>query len=219
MSISIRQPELAHQATEAVLSRTRTRLCDNLVSTKNNKHELPKVQAKEFQEEAPLALRQDELPYARLRASLLDRITDEDPDSREDPPVSVSQRRRECRASLMRDIEALLNAKHTPGEVPEDLRYTSQSLLKYGLPDFTSMSPAKRGDCARILRAVEAALRQFEPRLIRVSVKLENPGQLGAGLRLSVVGLVCFGVEPEPSRFETVLKADRREFIVVGDGG
>jgi len=166
-----------------------------------------------------VAVRPDDVTDTRLKPSLLDRITDEDPTSREDPPVSPAQRRRECRASLMRDIEALLNAKDTLGDLPEEFRYSAHSLLRYGLPDFTAMSPSNPGDLTRIVRAVEMALKQFEPRLTRVSVSMENADRLDSGVRLSVVGLVRFGVEPEPIRFETVLKADRREFIVVGDRG
>ena len=109
----------------------------------------------------------------RLVPSLLDRLTDNDPqskvESRENRLLSISQ----LRASVLRDLAWLFNATHLDvddylGAYPEIKR----SVINYGLPPLS-------GHCisGTDMKALERELRQailcFEPRLIADSVMVK----------------------------------------------
>ncbi len=160
-----------------------------------------------------------ERPRTRLKASLLDRLSDDNPAAVEDEPVNPHERRRRWQASLVRDVESLLNARRVPEGLPTEFREAARSILQYGLPDLTGLSPLSVSDRTNILRAVEAALRLFEPRLTRVAVNLESGRKHEGSLRFSVNGLMRYDLEPEPIRFETVLSSNCQQFIVVRDRG
>jgi type VI secretion system protein ImpF len=69
----------------------------------------------------------------------------------------------------------------------------------------------------RLRRDVEATIRQFEPRLLAVTVHLEARGEFDSGLRFRVDAQLKMEPEPEPVRFDTVLEADTCHFFVSGE--
>jgi type VI secretion system lysozyme-like protein len=132
--------------------------------------------------------------------SLLDRLTDFTPAAREDRPLSRSQALRTLKASLWRDLSALLNAKRREEEVPEEFGECSHSLLMYGLPDFSAYSLKSPADQARLRRALEAASRRFEPPPSAVSGRVWR-----TLLRIRVIGAStkhCVSHQDHPRRLE-----------------
>jgi type VI secretion system protein ImpF len=110
----------------------------------------------------------------RLQPSLLDRLTDDEPDQAQEPRtkrVLSPSRLREC---VRRDLAALFNTSNLVNMVPEvaDYPHVMSSVLNYGLPDFTGQT-ASTVD----LEGLEATLRQviwdFEPRLLPNSVQVK----------------------------------------------
>lgn len=75
----------------------------------------------------------------------------------------------EGRAVIRRDVEALLNTR-----APAD----ADSVVGYGLPDFTHCSPDSPDDMWRLAAAVRDALRRFEPRLENIRVSADGDGRL-----------------------------------------
>jgi type VI secretion system protein ImpF len=154
---------------------------------------------------------------ARVTPSLLDRLTDHTPGSRGENPFSRLQALRVLKASLWRDLSALLNTKRREEEVPEQFTESNRSLLTYGLPDFSSYGLKSEAAQNRLRRAIEAAVRRFEPRLENVTVALEPPQETDRALRFRVDGFLRIEPAPEPVSFETLLQPETGRFVVVGD--
>lgn len=151
------------------------------------------------------------MPPQAYVPSLMVRLTD-------DPDVPSLESARQWKATLLSEVELLLNMKRDPGAVPEGYKLTAASIANYGLPDCTSMS-VKDPQAQQDLRvAIENALRYFEPRLSNVHVSLEPVSETEASLRFTVEALARMEPNNEPVRFETVLEPDRAKFVVNRDG-
>jgi type VI secretion system protein ImpF len=77
-------------------------------------------------------------------------------------------------------------------------------------------------DRGRLLRALEASIRNFEPRLTAVKViPLETSADGGAKklLRFQIEGLLKMDPAPERVSFDTVLQLTTGEYQVKGDNG
>lgn len=160
-----------------------------------------------------------ERPDRPVRLSLVDRLVDEDPRAREDPPRSWSDSAHRFKVSFLRDLEWLLNTRCTIGDPPEDFPELRESLYRYGLPDVTSMSGDAPGVRRQLLRQVEERIRLFEPRLsgVRVSEPEEEDGK-SKRIRFVLEGILRMDPEPERVAFDTVLEISSGRFLVSGDG-
>jgi type VI secretion system protein ImpF len=109
----------------------------------------------------------------RLQPSLLDRLTDLSPDKTQesrDQRVLSMQRLRE---GVLRDLGWLLNSVNLSAvqdldEYPE----VSRSVLNYGMPDLAGHT-ASGVDVHALERLLRQAVLDFEPRLIRNTVKVK----------------------------------------------
>ncbi|KAA1000978.1 type VI secretion system baseplate subunit TssE [Paraburkholderia panacisoli] len=108
----------------------------------------------------------------RLQPSLLDRLTDFEPDVRHEPRERRVLSQRALRDSVQRDIGWLLNASGLDG-VQEVAAYphVATSVLNYGLPDLAGRHVAGLTTAA-LERRIRDALWAFEPRLIRETVRV-----------------------------------------------
>lgn len=112
-------------------------------------------------------------PQENLQPSLLDRLTDDDPgklqESRQQRVLSPSQ----LRESVRRDLGWLLNTTNLASMQPDIERYpdVARSTLNYGLPDLAGKT-ASSTDPNVLARMLREAIVNFEPRLIRESVRV-----------------------------------------------
>jgi type VI secretion system protein ImpF len=132
------------------------------------------------------------VPSERLQPSLLDRLTDEEPDQlREsaDKRVLSSERLRE---SVRRDLAWLLNTANL-GSVLDLSGYpeAERSALNFGIPDLTGKT-ASSLDAAALVRIIRRAILVFEPRLVHNTVKVQVLKSDSAD-----VNAVCFGIEAD----------------------
>ena len=107
--------------------------------------------------------READAPQRKVRASVLDRLLDDEPSSgAERPPFRVQNRSAFAR-SMIRDLSLLLNTRTTErfdvGEAGP------RTVLDYGVDDFTHLAPASYDDRRVIARHVKDAIAAFEPRL------------------------------------------------------
>lgn len=107
-----------------------------------------------------------------LQPSLLDRLADDEPnkniESREQRVLSF----RKLKQSVIRDLQWLLNAGCL--ETTQDLSvypYVKQSVLNFGIPDFTGMA-ACNVDRTTLERVLRQAILDFEPRILKTSLKV-----------------------------------------------
>lgn len=108
----------------------------------------------------------------RLQPSLLDRLTDDEPDSRQESRDKRVLSMRKLRESVLRDLGWLLNA--TRLDVLQDLSeypLVARSVLNYGMPDVAGLT-ASGLDIAGLERAVKESILDYEPRILRHTVKV-----------------------------------------------
>lgn len=152
-----------------------------------------------------------------ITLSVLDRLIDEKPNLSFEPPKPRAQSLRELRAAVRRDIEWLLNSRQPVQPVPEGCDEVAASLYNYGLPDITSANLASPDGRLRLVRAMEAALTQFEPRLANVRVVLNSAsGEKTPQIRFTVEGLLRIDPAPESVSFDTLLEVSNGEYKVQG---
>lgn len=108
----------------------------------------------------------------RLQPSLLDRLTDDEPDVRQESRekrILSPARLREC---VRRDLTWLFNT--TSLSVVEDMEQlpdVQRSVLNFGVPDLSGRT-ASGIDARSLQQQLLRVIWDFEPRLIRKSVKL-----------------------------------------------
>jgi len=114
----------------------------------------------------------------RLQPSLLDRLTDDEPDKLEesrDKRVISATRLRDC---VTRDVSWLLNCVSLDVDVNlDDYPEVARSVLNFGIPDLTGASLSGINS-ETLQRQLKDAILAFEPRLtantLRVSVNADH---------------------------------------------
>lgn len=152
----------------------------------------------------------------RINLSVLDRLVDFEPDVKTEPPASRSKALRQVKQALKRDLEWLLNTRRVLN-VPEELPLLSDSMLAYGLPDFSGSSVKSVEDQHDLTMALETTLRRFEPRLEDVVVSIANASVLERAFRFKIEARLRIDPVPEPISFDTTLQIGSGNFAVKGD--
>jgi type VI secretion system protein ImpF len=155
-----------------------------------------------------------------LVSSVLDRLLDDDPSVQREPAKSRYQVLRELKQSVRRDVEDLLNTRRRCSPWPAGLQELEQSLVNYGLPDFTGANMGSAEQREQLCRGIESILRTFEPRFKSVKVELvghEEP--LERTLRFRIDALLHAHPAPEPVVFDSALELGTGNFEVKGVGG
>jgi type VI secretion system protein ImpF len=112
-------------------------------------------------------------PKERLQPSLLDRLTDDEPDRKQEHREQRVLSPDRLRDSVRRDLTWLFNT--TSLSTIEDLSPYPQvehSTINYGLPDLAGKTTSSI-DVPMLERALRAAIWEFEPRLLRNSVRVK----------------------------------------------
>jgi len=113
-------------------------------------------------------------PKERLQPSLLDRLTDDEPDQKQEAREQRVMSMRRLRQSVLRDLGWLLNSGNLGSvEDLEDCPMVAQSVVNYGLPDLAGQA-ASGMDLPAVERALRQAIWDFEPRILRNSVKIRS---------------------------------------------
>lgn len=150
----------------------------------------------------------------KITPSILDRLIDHDPQTRREAPRSQAQSLADLKRSVKRDLEWLLNTRHNGVEIPETLEELNDSLAIYGLPDLASLSVRNSAEQNKLGKAIERALRTFEPRFINVKVMLEPIDNTDRQLRFRIEAHLDIEPVPEPISFDTVLQVGNGEFAI-----
>jgi len=142
-----------------------------------------------------------------LIPSVLDRLLDDEPTKSVEAPKSRTQVLRELKLSVRRDLECLLNTRWRSASWPQHLEELEVSLLSYGLPDITGADLASAFKREEFRRTMERVIRDFEPRLTKVSVVLLDRGEtLDRTLRFRIEGLLRVDPAPEPVAFDSAVE-------------
>ena len=112
-------------------------------------------------------------PRERLQPSLLDRLTDDEPDSKVEPRDRRVLSLRTLREGVLRDLAWLLNTTNllsvttTPA-----LPHLAGSVLNFGVPGLAGNAVSNL-DVGALERGIRQAIWDFEPRLIRSTVTVK----------------------------------------------
>lgn len=147
--------------------------------------------------------------------SLLEKLFDEAPRSPARGTTLQSISIEQYKESVARDLEGLLNSRAAFSE--ESLMMfpnCRQSLMTYGLADFSSMSLANAYDRASICRSLEQAIARHEARLHDVHVTLDANPYLGAGLHFTIHALLDLQPAKEAVSFDALLQPTTLQYSV-----
>jgi type VI secretion system protein ImpF len=153
----------------------------------------------------------------RVTTSVLDRLIDHEPDISRESLASRSKNLRELKQSVRRDLEWLLNTRQRAGGLPDELKEACDSVVMFGLPDFTTLSMDSADDQNFIKHEIEEAVRRFEQRLEGVVVSVEPALPTDRVLRFRIDARLKVDPAPEPITFDTVLQLGSGEYEVRTD--
>jgi type VI secretion system protein ImpF len=129
----------------------------------------------------------------RLQPSLLDRLTDDEPDKKQesrDRRVLSPSRLREC---VRRDLTWLFNTTNLAAlqNLDKD-SLVARSVVNYGMPDLAGHT-ASSVDVRELERLLTRVIWDFEPRLVKSTVKV----RLRVDPQLMSHNCMCFEIEAE----------------------
>jgi type VI secretion system protein ImpF len=148
--------------------------------------------------------------------SLLDRLTDREPEMEHEIPLSSWESEREFKRLLCRDLAALLNTRRAERDFDPAYEECTNSLLSFGINDFTSYNLKNAIEQEQVRRSIERAIRQFEPRLVRVEVTVEEPDPLRPVLQFQIAAFLRAETEGAPVVFDITLQRESRRMVVSG---
>jgi|SRR5439155_695647 len=132
-------------------------------------------------------------PKERLQPSLLDRLTDDEPDKKQESRDKRILSPTKLRESVRRDLTWLFNTVNLAAtDELDDYAEVQRSTLNFGLPDLAGRT-ASSVDKPALERLLRRAIWEFEPRLNRSSVKV----RIVADYDQMNHNAMCFTIEAE----------------------
>ena len=150
--------------------------------------------------------------------SFLDRLIDEQPGLHREGSTSAWEEMRQFRAALCRDLAALLNTRRAEQDFDSAYEEATNSLLSFGITDFTSYNLKSAAEQELVRRSIERAVRQFEPRLAGVEVSVEEPDPVRPELRFHISAMLRVEPAVQPVVFDATLRRESRRIAVSGGG-
>lgn len=149
------------------------------------------------------------------RPSILDRLIDNQPDQKTELPWSDSERLQVIRKGIRRDIQDLLNSRFRCVAWPPQLDELDDTLLNYGLPDFTAAGLNLSREPEILLESVKQALNRFESRLTDVRVKLtDDKFHIDRTLRFRIDAVLLIENQRVPMHLESTVESRTGQFSI-----
>jgi len=144
------------------------------------------------------------LPQDRLQPALLDRLTDEEPDKKQEPREARVISKSRLRQSVLRDLAWLFNATRLEtGANLATVPYVRRSVLNFGLPALSGAT-ATSLDFNDLVRAVREAILTYEPRILPGTLQIKAVVEEGSLDHHNVIGIEIRGdlwAQPVPMEF------------------
>ena len=153
-----------------------------------------------------------------LQPSLLDRLTDDEPQQRQESRQQRLLSPRRLREVVLRDLAWLLNTCNLAAtEDLSEFPQIGESVLNFGIPDLAGHT-ASHVDTAGLERAIKEAIFSFEPRIVRRSVKIRairlEDGPNPNGLTFEIEGQLWAYPMPEQLFLRTEVDLESGHFQV-----
>jgi type VI secretion system protein ImpF len=160
-------------------------------------------------------------PRERLQPSLLDRLTDDEPDQQAEARERRVMSMRSLREGVLRDLAWLLNTTNLLSVTDRQrLPHLASSVINYGMPDMSGASLAGM-NTADLERAIRQAIWDFEPRLIRSSVQVRAVPSSSSITRITFEIEADMWAQPYPERLyiKTELDLDQAHISLSESAG
>ncbi|HFE49021.1 MAG TPA: type VI secretion system baseplate subunit TssE [Chromatiaceae bacterium] len=159
----------------------------------------------------------------KLQPSLLDRLTDDAPDSKTDRPDQRVLTLRKLRDSVKRDLAWLLNATNLSSvQSLERFPEVERSVLNYGMPDISGLTVSDI-DTGELELAVRRVILNFEPRILPHTVEVKpliDEQQMNSNaLAFEIEGLLWAQPAPLQIMLKTELDLELGEVTVSDSSG
>ena len=143
----------------------------------------------------------------QLQPALLDRLTDLNPDQKKESASRRTLSQKQYKEAFIRDLSALFNSISLDSVTDlEPYPEVKRSVLNYGLPDFSGR-PSSGIDIAELERDIKRVILDFEPRIIRNSLKVRvksNPQEMSVNSLFFEIEGVVF---EQPMPFQVLLRS------------
>ena len=115
---------------------------------------------------------------------------------------------------IRRDLEQLLNTRKSLIAWSEHYHHLDQSVLSYGIPDFTALHATEKSQL-QLCQQIQAAIVQHEPRLQQVSVNMRDDAeQIDRVLQLRIEATINLQPKPTAAVFESCFDVISQTFTV-----
>ena len=150
-----------------------------------------------------------------IRLSLLDRLIDEDPKSSQEVPLTEHQKLRIVQQAVRRDLQELLNTRYRCVAWPPELDELDDSLINYGIPDFTAASMNVAADTSVLVELIRKAIGLFEPRLENVQIEpVIDRFYIDRTFRFRIRGVLVLEGQKQRVQFDSAMQSATGQFSV-----
>jgi type VI secretion system protein ImpF len=148
-------------------------------------------------------------PQERLQPALLDRLTDEEPDKREEPRERRVMSKTRLRQAVLRDLAWLFNSTRLEsGTSLAKAPYARRSVINFGLPALSG-HPASSLDVTNLERAIRQAIVDFEPRIRPATLQVKALVQANPVDHHNVIGVEIRGeLWAQPAPLELMVRTE-----------
>ena len=144
----------------------------------------------------------------RLQPSLLDRLTDSEPEKRKESGSQQSMSQKQFKEAVIRDLGWLLNSVALDVYIDlEKYPEVRRSVLNYGLPNMSGHT-SSNVNIGALESSIRTTIQQFEPRIIRNSLKVRIHSNADEMSHNALVFEIAGAVFGQPSPFHVVLKSE-----------
>ncbi len=150
-----------------------------------------------------------------IRLSLLDQLLDDEPGRQVEVPPDDTQKLRIVQAAVRRDLQNLLNTRFRCVAWPPELGELDDSLINYGIPDFTASSLNAAADSDILIKAVRRAITVFEPRLAELHIdRMSNEDYVDRTFRFRIEAMLLIEDKRHRVQFDSALESTTGQFEV-----
>lgn len=150
-----------------------------------------------------------------IRVSLLDRLIDNEPENSNEAPLTDKEKLRIIQQSVRRDLENLLNTRYRCIAWPPEFEQIDDSLINYGIPDFTASSLNAAEEGGILIKAIHKAITLFENRLVDVRVTpVTNEYHYDRTFRFRIEGMLLVEDGQHPVKFDSSMESTTGQFDI-----
>lgn len=150
-----------------------------------------------------------------LRASILDRLLDDEPDINLETNSNHYHKLKNLRQSVRRDLENLMNTRYRIIAADKSFQQIKKSLLNYGLPDLATINLLDPEKKQQFIETLEAIIKNYEPRFKTVKVSfIKNTNKLERTVRFRIDATLYADPYPEVIVFDSILEPITRSINI-----